>query len=207
MALRKFATLGGVSIAGLALIGAGAAATFTQTTQSYQQVQAGTMDVTLSGDGALSNSDHTLTFAAFGPTNSSFTTGDNLVTIKNSGNITVQEITEQIGATGDGALISQLYACEVSWDSGSGIYRVIYNGPLSGGLGLQAIAGSLAPGATDTYKINVYAGSTVNTACGAVTGIGAAAPAAPAPNPAAISLDNLAQGLSATVSVTVGYSS
>ncbi len=196
MFTRKIATLSGVGIAGLALISAGAMATFTQTTQSYQQVTAGTMNVTLSGEGVLSDSAHTLTFANFGPTGSTFTTGDKLVTITNSGDISVNEITSQIGVSGDADLISQLYVCETS--SGT----VIRNGPLSAALGVQAIVGTLAPTSTDAYTINVYAGN-ATTACGAVTAVGAPAVSGTSTAP---SLPNAAQGLNATVSVTVGYS-
>jgi predicted ribosomally synthesized peptide with SipW-like signal peptide len=196
---RKFATLGVVGLAALALIGAGAAATFTQTTQSYHPVQAGTMNVTLSGAGVLSNSDQTLTFATYGPTNSTFTTGDQAVTITNNGNIPVLEIVATIGSSGDATLISQLYVCEVS--SGT----VIYNGLLSGA-GAQAINGTLAaypgPNNTDGYIINVYAGNST-TACGAVTTVGNAA--APGTSTAP-SLTDAVQGKNATVSLTVSYS-
>jgi predicted ribosomally synthesized peptide with SipW-like signal peptide len=199
MSLRKFANLGGVGLAGLALIGAGAAATFTQSTTSNHPVQAGTMNVTLSGAGTLSDSGRTLTFATFGPTNSSFTTGDQAVTITNNGNIPVLEIVATIGATGDTALLGQLYVCEVS----SG--QVIYNGPLSAA-GAQAINGTLTaypgPGNTDGYSINVYAGN-VTTGCGAATTPGAPAVSGPSTAP---SLLNSAQGQSATVSLTVDYS-
>ena len=125
---RKLAVLGVAGALGISLIGAGVGATFTQTTQSYQQIQAGTMHVTLSGTGTLSNSNETLTLNAVGPTASSFTTGDQLVTITNKGTIQVSEILEQIGVTGDTALKNELSVCEVS----SGM--VIYNGLLSLGL-------------------------------------------------------------------------
>jgi hypothetical protein len=195
---RKLATLGVASVVGISLIGAGVGATFNQTTQSYHQIQVGTMNVTLSGAGVLSNSDHTLTFAAFGPTNSTFTTGDQAVTITNNGNIPVQEIVSTIGSSGDAALISQLYVCEVS----SGM--VIYNGLLSGG-GSQSILGTLAaypgPNNTDGYIINVYAGS-ATTACGAATVVGSPALTGTSTAP---SLTDAVQGKTATVSLTVTY--
>ncbi len=202
MWFRKLATMGGIGVAGLALIGAGATATFTQNTVSNQQVTAGTMNVQLSTEVAgadLSTDGHTLTLPAFGPTNSTFTTGDQLVTITNNSNITVQEIFEQIGYSGPDQLKNELYVCEVS--SGT----VIYNGPLAGGLSQQQIQGSLLKGATDSYYINVYAGSTANTMCGSVTTIGSPIPASPGPNPAATDLQNDVQGQSGTVSVTLTY--
>lgn len=199
MRLRNIAVLGGIGVAALALIGVGAAATFTQTTVSNQQIQAGTLDVTLSttlGGATLSNNGQTLTLAQFGPTQSSFTTGDQLITITNSGDITVNEITEQLGATGASALINELSVCEVS--SGT----VIYNGLLKDGLSLQSIAGTIAPAGTDSYTINVYAGSET-TACGTVTTVGSTAVLGTSSGP---SLDNSVMGLTANVSVTVGYS-
>jgi hypothetical protein len=192
---RKLATLGVAGVVGISLIGAGVSATFTQTTQSYQQVTAGTMHVTLSGTGVLSNNNETLTLPAVPSTASSFTTGDQLVTITNQGNITVSEILEQIGVTGDTALKSELSVCEVS----SGF--VIYNGLLSGGLYQQAISGTLAPNATDNYIINVYAGNET-TACGAVTSVGTTAVSGTSTAP---DLDNAVQGQTDVVSVTLTY--
>jgi len=194
MSLRKIAGLLVAGALSIGLIGAGAAATFTQTTVSAQDVQSGSMNVVLSGAGVLSNSDHTLTFALYGPTGSTFTTGDNLVTITNVGNISVQEITEQISWAGDAGLMGELSVCETS--SGT----VIYNGLLSGGLALQAIAGTLAPTATDSYTINVYAGN-VTTACGAVTAVGATAVPGISTSPSLT-----IQNKTVTISVTVGYS-
>jgi len=194
---RKLATLGVASVVGISLIGAGVAATFTQTTQSSQAINVGTMHVSLSSaTGTPSNSNETLTFDAFGPTGSTFTTGDHAVTITNDGNIPVLELVATIGSSGDPTLISQLYVCEVS--SGT----VIYNGLLSNG-GSQNIQGTLAVNATDGYIINVYAGNST-TACGAVTTVGATAVAGTSTAP---SLTGTAvQGKTATVSLTVSYS-
>jgi hypothetical protein len=196
---RKLATLGVASVVGISLIGAGVGATFNQTTQSSQKIQVGTMNVTLSGAGALSNSDQTLTFATYGPTASTFTTGDQAVTITNNGDIPVLEIVATIGSSGDAALISQLYVCEVSSN------QVIYNGLLSSA-GSQGINGTLAaypgPNNTDGYIINVYAGNST-TACGAVVTVGQTAVAGMSTAP---SLTDAVQGKNATVSLTVTYS-
>jgi hypothetical protein len=144
-----------------------------------------------------------LTLPAVGPTASSFTTGDQSVQIYNNGNITASEITETIGTNYPAsALAAELYVCETSFGQGGSPQYVIYNGPLSAGLYTQAIAGTVAPGASDYYTINLYAG-TEPTACGAVTGVGSIAVAGTSTAPA---LDNAVEGQSLNVTVTVGYS-
>jgi hypothetical protein len=140
-----------------------------------------------------------LTLNPLGPTGSSFTTGDQTVTITNEGNVGVNEITStpsDIVAAGanNAALANEAYLCEVS----SG--QVIYNGPLASAPA-QAIAGTLNPGDTDSYTVNVYAGSEP-TACGAVTTVGAPAVAGTSTAP---SLDNSAQGGVIDPTMTVSY--
>jgi predicted ribosomally synthesized peptide with SipW-like signal peptide len=206
-----------MSIAGLGLIGAGAHAIFNASTTSTQQITAGTMNVTLSSPGAYGNNTPTLTFANFGPTNSSFTTGDNLVTITNNSGIVVKEIESTPGDTYDSSggptsansrLAAEVSLCEVSYGPGGTPAYVIYNGLLSAAPA-QAINGTLAgapgPGNTDSYLVNIYAGSTVNTACGSVTTVGAFAPAADGPNPAATDLSDDAQGGVINPTMTVTY--
>lgn len=188
-----------VAVAGLGLIGVGANAVFTQNTVSDQQITAGTMKVVVSEGPAQDSSGPTLTLSAVGPTNSSFTTGDHTVTITNLGNITVKEIVATPGnnvAAGapSAALANQVYLCEVS--SGT----VIYNGPLASA-GAQAIEGNLTPGQTDSYSVNYYAGN-VQTACGAVTTVGATAFAGISSAP---SLTNDAMGGVIDPTMTVSY--
>jgi predicted ribosomally synthesized peptide with SipW-like signal peptide len=185
----------------MGLIGVGAHAVFTQNTVSAQTITAGTMNVTLSSTevGVSGNNTATLTLPAVGPVNSSFTTGDQLVTITNNSNISVLEIESTPGQTNGGspqsiAFAAEAYLCEVS----SG--EVIYNGLLSGA-GPQAIAGTLAAGGTDNYSVNIYAGSEP-TACGAVTAVGAPAVAGTSTAP---SLDNSAEGGAIVPSMTVSY--
>jgi predicted ribosomally synthesized peptide with SipW-like signal peptide len=176
---KSIAVLGGLSVASIALIGAGASAIFTQNTVSSQQITAGTMNVqlstTVSGAG-LSANGQVLTFAALSGVGSSFTTGDQTVVITNYSTFPVSEITSTPGDSYDSSggpgsanslFAGEAYLCEVS----SG--EVIYNGLLSAAPA-QPINGTLAPGATDNYTINVYAGSET-TACGAVTSVGATA--------------------------------
>jgi predicted ribosomally synthesized peptide with SipW-like signal peptide len=186
-----------IAVAGLGLIGLGSNATFTQDTISSQQITAGTMKVVIF-EAPATDGGATLTLAAVGPTNSTFTSGDHKVFIKNTGTIAVQEITSTPGVVASGAantaLAAQVYLCEVS----SG--QVIYNGPLALA-GPQAINGSLAVSAMDDYTVNYYAG-TMPTACGAVTAVGATAVPG---NSVAPSLLNTAQGGVITPTMTVSY--
>jgi hypothetical protein len=199
MKFRFLAMIGVMSLAGLGLVGAGAHAIFTTSTTSTQNITAGPLSVVLygpTGNNWGGNGTTSLTLPAVVAA-SSFTTGDQVVTMYNNGAIPASEITEAIGTNYPAsALAGELAVCEVS----SGV--VIYNGPLSGGLYTQAIAGTIAVGGTDTYTINVYAGSET-TACGAVTGVGSTAVAGTSTAPA---LDNSVEGESLNVTVTVGYS-
>lgn len=92
--LRNIAMMGAMGTAGLGLVGAGALVV-TQNTASSQTITAGTMKVDLSSSaaGVTGNNTPTLTFLATAPENSSFTTGDQLVTITDNGNIPLSEIT------------------------------------------------------------------------------------------------------------------
>jgi predicted ribosomally synthesized peptide with SipW-like signal peptide len=199
MNIRKIAMLGVSGAAGLGLIGVGSHAAFTQNTTSDQQITAGTMKVVVSKGPATPSSGPTLTLAPVGPTGSSFTTGDQTVTITNQSDIAVNEITSTpsdnvLPGAANQALDSEAFLCEVS----SG--QVIYNGPLHSAPA-QAIAGTLAAGATDSYTVNVYAG-TEPTACGAVTTVGGTAAAGTS---AAPSLNNDAQGGVIDPTLTVSY--
>jgi predicted ribosomally synthesized peptide with SipW-like signal peptide len=210
MKLKTMAMTGMMSLAGLGLVGAGAHAVFTQNTVSSQQITAGTMNVQLSTlvPGAnLSANGQTLTFAPFGPTGSSFTTGDELVTITNYSNFVVSEIMATPGDTYDSSggpaspnslLAAEAYLCEVSSS------YVIYNGPLASAPA-QAISGSLAAypgtGNTDNYSVNIYAG-TEPTACG--TGTTGTTPNVPGTSTAPTLLQG-AQGGVINPSMTVSY--
>ncbi|MGA3352816.1 MAG: SipW-dependent-type signal peptide-containing protein [Acidimicrobiales bacterium] len=205
MKLKTVAMTGVLSLAGLGLIGAGAHAQFTQTTQSTQQIDAGTMNVQLSTlvpGASLSNSNQTLTFA-LSTVGSTFTTGDQLVTITNYSNIPVLEIESTPSDTYNGAstaataFAGEVYMCEVS--SGT----VIYNGALSAAPA-QAITGSLTaypgPGNTDSYSVNFYAG-TVTTGCGSATSGAAVSGTSTAPE-----LLPAAEGGVINPTLTVSYS-
>jgi hypothetical protein len=122
------------------------------------------------------------------------------ITITNTGDVPANEITVKLtDVNTSAALHDQLWICTIS----SGV--VYQNEKLSAmeAGGLMSITGTLAPGATDSYTEEFYAGDAANS-CGALAQ-GSPAPAS-ATNPAAASLDNAAQGGTVTPSYTVGYS-
>jgi predicted ribosomally synthesized peptide with SipW-like signal peptide len=199
--IRNLAMTGALSVAGLGLVGMGAHAVFTAQTTSSQQFTTGGMNVTLSttGAGAVGNNTNALTLAPVGPTGSSFTTGDQVVTITNNSNIPVNITSVATSSTyATSALATELYICEVDpWG------YVDYNGPLSGATSVPYGPGNpIAPLGTEPTIMNVYAGNET-TACGAVTHVGYQAVAGISTAP---SLSNGAEGQSITVTVTVGYS-
>lgn len=221
MKLRFVAMAGVLSLAGLGLVGAGAHAVFSTSTTSNQIISTGTPGVTLSGQClngpcagnpndlySLSNGGATLTFTAGGPYGSTFTTGDELVTATNTGNIPLTELVLTLAATyPTSPLATEAYVCLGSTGLGTNgsPFFEIYNGPMSGlpagGWSQEGdvltVAGTgysggspPASGPTDNYIINVYAGSGVSTACGTST--------APA-------LNSDAEGESITLSATMTY--
>lgn len=188
--IRSTIVVLGSAAATLAVVGLGAGATFTDATHSVQKVQAGTLNMTLnSPDGTQSADGKTLTLREADPVGSSFATAPYEITITNSGTIAASEV--HLGASdttpghgNDAALRNQMYVCVFS----SG--QTAFNGKLTdleaNGLTIQ---GTVAPGGTDSYTAEYYAG-TATTKCGA-----SAAP----------SLDNAAQGGLVTPSIDLGY--
>jgi hypothetical protein len=221
MKLRFVAMTGVLSLAGLGLIGVGAHATFDTSTTSNQIIATGSPGVTLSGSCvsgpcagnpndlySLSPDGTTLTFTAGGPYGSSFTTGDEMVTMTNTGNIPLTEITITLASTyPTSPLATEAYVCFGSTGLGTNgsPFFEIYNGPLSGvpagGWSQEGdvltVAGTPysggsppASGPTDNYIIDIYAGPGVSETCGTST--------APA-------LNSDAENESITVSATVTY--
>ena len=153
---------GALGVAGLGLIGLGAHATFTQTAYTQQQITAGTMNVELSSAGG-SWSSPTLTMAPVGPpvVGSNFTTGDQKVTITNNGNITVTGMTLSFSDPGANATFdSEAQIC---------LYRAgsLFNNSFDSFTGSVTVPLNIAPTLTDSFYINVYAGSGFTApACG-----------------------------------------
>jgi predicted ribosomally synthesized peptide with SipW-like signal peptide len=223
--LRNLAMTGALSVAGLGLIGVGAHAVFTSNTVSSQQITSGTLAVALSSPDAANplcvnaaGDCQSLTWDTLGPVGSTYTTGDQTVTVTNAGNLPVYETSFKLTASGTSNLVNESSVCITRpWGGGQ---RVFYNGPLPGISGvLVPIAGwpVIAGAATDTYTVNVYAG-TEPTACGGIysglTGdsptyvLGGSAHIWDVPvgtTSMAPSLSNLSEGGSMTVTVAMTY--
>jgi hypothetical protein len=208
---KKIATIGALSMAAMGLIGVGAHAIFTTSATSSQQITAGTPTVQLSGSCVagpcstftVSSGGTTLTWAPLSPAGSTFSTGDEMVTVTNTGNLTVTDPNIAVTVTDPtSALAKEAYACMTS----TGIVpSIFYDGPLSGiaaaeaawapsvlqltPAGVPAVTGASAN--TDSYVIDVYAGD-VTTAC---SGDGVTAP----------SLNNDAEGGSITLTANMDF--
>ena len=178
--LRNMAMTGAMGIAGLGLVGVGAHAVFTTSTTSSQTITAGTLAVVLSSPNdplctSYTNGCQSLTLNPLGPVGPSFTTGDQAVTATSTGSLPAFETSFKLTASPASQFVNESSVCIVrqasngAWSSNPWVY---YNGPLSGISGvLVPIAGwpaLVTGGATDTYTVNVYAGSET-TACGAAT--------------------------------------
>jgi hypothetical protein len=213
MKFKTVAMTGMLSLAGLGLVGVGAHAAFSTSTTSSQNITSGNLSVVLSSPSATAgDGTTTLTLGAFGPTLSSFTTGDDTITMTNNGTIPAQEITETMATNYPSSqLAAHLYVCEVSYGPGLTPDYVIYNGPLVSALFTQDINGTIAVAGTDEYTTNIYAGSEP-TLCGdnftagpLYTGAPGTVVTADATSPAP-ELTNVDMNQSLNVTVTVGYS-
>ena len=197
--IKKFVLGTAFAAAGLALVGAGAGATFTDATHSVQKVSAGTLNVTVSADadGAITSWDgKSVELPAAADLPSTFKTDAIPVVITNSGTVTANEVwlgmsVAPTTSAADAALLDQLNVCifspyidEQNWGG------VVWNGKLTDLVASgQQVTGPVKPGDTDQYTTEFYAGN-VTTKCGDHT---------------TASLTNDAQGGSVTPTVTVTY--
>jgi predicted ribosomally synthesized peptide with SipW-like signal peptide len=221
---RSIAVLGGLGVAAIALIGAGASATFTQNTTSSQTITAGTLNVDVSSPGASGNGGQSITLPSTGYEPSSFMTSYT-VTITNNSNIPVNEIAYQLGdSTNNGTFEAETWTCLYS-DG-----YIYFNEPLTTvvGYGQAAEILNIPVGGTDSYTLVVYAGPTEDTGCGSATTGYSASPwtspdgqviphsytsgetyVGPAPtfgvNPAAASLTDPAEGGMLTPTFTASF--
>jgi len=175
---RNLAAFGAFSVMGLGLIGVGAHAVFTTNTASSQTISAGAPSVILwsadaPGCTAEANACTSITLNPVGPVGSTFDQPPPPVpiTIKNTGTIPVSEAAIQLSDVTNGPagnyLQNQMNIC-MSSDPGSGGTglldgaTVVANGPLTTGLALSPsvtlVGPTLAPGATDEYQVDFYAG-------------------------------------------------
>src|SRR5450631_3132107 len=151
-------------------------------------------DPTLAGTGTK-----TLTLPYLGPVGSMFKTALVVITMTNSGQATAMETSINVStilpsgyAPADAALRDQMYVCISSPAGPTG--AIVYDGLVTGA-GLQVLTRTVAPGMSDSYSAEFYAG-TQTTAC---TGKSGAATAV------ATGLDNAAQGGVFTPNVTVSF--
>jgi hypothetical protein len=168
---RKFLTAGALGVGALALIGAGAGATFHTSTTATQTITAGTPQLTVysSSVPACASADsncRSITLPTFGPVGSKFETNHIIITLKNTGNIAVDTAAFQMSETDNGsnpsaALLAQTNVCVQSTDYSGGPWTEI-NGPLSAGVALKPSVVEndvhLLPGDTMTFSVDFYAG-------------------------------------------------
>lgn len=198
---RPLIALVGVGVLGIAAVGAGVGATFTDATHSLQTINTGSIDMRLSStDTSVSGSgSKTLTLAKSDLNGSTFKTDLVPITMKNIGTGTAKKTTIEVtddltsgSSSADVALRDQMFVCILSPADNSG--TVIYDG-LVKDVGLKALTGTVGPGATDTYSAEFYAGAQA-TACSAKSGEA---------TPVLTGLNNDAQGGSFTPNVTVNF--
>ena len=141
MKLRTIAVVGALGVAGLALIGAGASATFTQNTTSSQKITAGSISVVLSAPDAEGNNTPSITCRTSGRW-FDVTTPPTLVTITNNGNIAVSEVAIQLTDTNNNATLrSDTWVCIYS----DGNFFAAEPLTTVEGYGSAEVAGGIAP--------------------------------------------------------------
>jgi hypothetical protein len=165
---RKILIAGALGVAALALIGTGAGATFTNSVNATETITAGTMNlqITDGAGGAVSTDGHSVTLSALAPTGSTFETDHKVITVKNTGNITVKSLAFQmseshVGTANNNALLAQTNVCIESTDTSGGPWTE-GNGPLSTAVALTPTVGqnpvTLVPGQSMTFSVDFYAG-------------------------------------------------
>jgi predicted ribosomally synthesized peptide with SipW-like signal peptide len=174
---RKFLTVGALGVAALALISAGASATFTDEVNATQEVTAGKMSLQVKSAGGTTSWDgRSVTLPAFGPVGSTFETPANIITVTNTSDIPVETVAMQMSVTNDGrdastALQAQTNVCIKMVDLG-GLPVILGNGPLTTAVDLTPTALALTPnvptevptpivlkpGKSLKYSVNFYAG-------------------------------------------------
>lgn len=164
---RKFLTVGALGVAALALIGAGASATFNDAVDANQKVTAGTMNLVISNGagGTVSPDGKSVTLPDVGPTGSTFETTHKVITVTNNGDIPVKSLAFQMGGTrgtsqASYSLWNQVNVCIKSTDK-SGTWTE-GNGPLTTAVALKPTVAqnpvNLDPGQSMTFSVDFYAG-------------------------------------------------
>lgn len=211
--LRNLALTGALSIAGLGLIGVGAHAVFTTSTQSSQTIAAGTLDVSSSGSsGSCAAYDNIGNCTSWGVTvspssgfGSTFDSGPIAITLTNTGSLAAWYASQTwtVSTTGGTDFASDASVCV--WSTGvDGHYQgPNYSGSIAG-LTVGSIASyslatetgspavySIQPTQSDDYVVDFYAGDGGYTP--------SAAPAYANCAPSTGSLTNVDEGQGATV--------
>ena len=161
-----------VGVAGLAaaasLIGLGAGASFTDAVSATQTVTAGTMNMGIDQAGGAKS----YTLSPAGPKGSTFTTGQQLVTTRNNGNIPANAILLNVSnSNNNAAFLAGLQMKIESWTAPNqgGSLVTAYDGAFSafpvGGMGLS---GPVGPNQTDPFYVTFSATNLPTAAQGGV---------------------------------------
>ena len=133
---RKFVTVGALGVSAIALIGAGAGASFTDEVSATQQLTAGTPGLTITGGGggAVSADGKSVTLPTLDAVNSTFESPHRIITVTNTGDIDLTAVAFQVtethvGTANNNALAAQLNVCVQSTDASGGPWTE-GNGPL-----------------------------------------------------------------------------
>jgi predicted ribosomally synthesized peptide with SipW-like signal peptide len=148
----------------MALIGAGASATFTDDVHADQSIRAGELEVSVRGPSGSSSDGKTVTLARVGPVGSTFTTGPQRVFAMNSGTVSAHAVRLRASTTGGPrSLPAEIYVKIVKWSgtNGTGTDTEVYNGTLTN---LEANPLSIngpvfVPSDWDQFDVTFYAGS------------------------------------------------
>jgi hypothetical protein len=185
---RNLLTVGALGVGALALIGAGASATFNAATDSSQTVTGGKANVVVYAEGSscptAASGCTSITLPALAPVGSTFLTNNPVVWMKNVGNIPVDYANIQLSETHNGddasvALRNQINVCIQSTDpmkTTAPWHGVEVNGPLMKGVDLAArmdvqnLNTTLQAGDEAPYWVDFYAGK--DSTCGHVTSAG-----------------------------------
>jgi hypothetical protein len=191
---RKFLTVGALGVGALALIGAGAGATFNSHTTTSQTITAGTANVVLTANGTscltIQDNCHSITLSAVTAVGSTFLTTNPTIWMHNIGNIPVDYANLQLSEAHNPdaasvALRNEMNVCIQSTDPMEGPnqwHGVEVNGPLMTGVNLgnkmdvQNLHTTLQAGDMAPFSVDFYAGK--DSACGAVTSAGSITAAA-----------------------------
>jgi|GEM_PF-3020194 len=201
---RPLIALVGVGVLGIAAVGVGVGATFTDATHSLQTINTGSIDMRLYSlaTGVSGSGTKTLNLPDSGLYGSTFKTDLVPITMKNIGSGTAKKTTIQVtgnltstSSSADVELRNQMYVCILSpADTATVPGTLVYDG-LVKNIGLTDLTGTVGPDASDTYSAEFYAGAQP-TACSGKPGEAV---------PVLTGLNDDAKGGSFTPNVTVNF--